>query len=75
MSKSHALPEHRNRAYIYYVATLSRYVLIPADNAREALEAGERHPDLDGRTVLTVRVATKSEIELMDWHEQMLAES
>jgi hypothetical protein len=56
-----------NKTYSYYVGTLSRYVLLPADNAAEALEAGATHPDLGGSTILTVRVASKQEIENWAW--------
>ena len=59
---------------IFYVGTLSRYVLVRAFNAASALKAGELHPVLDGSPVLTVRVATPQEIELTNWHEQKLAE-
>ena len=58
--------------YTYYVGTLSRYVLIKASNASAALEAGERHPDLHGSPILTVRIATRAEIELQEWHDEQI---
>ena len=58
-------------SYTYYVGTLSRYVLVQASNARGALEAGEAHPELNGGTILTIRVASQDEVELMTHLEQM----
>ncbi|WP_145085401.1 hypothetical protein [Anatilimnocola aggregata] len=58
----------------FYVATLSRYVLVQAFNALGALKAGEVHPVLEGSEVLTVRIATPEEIELTEWHEQKVDE-
>lgn len=55
--------------YTYYVATVSRCVILAASNAREALEAAECDPKLNGRPILTVRIATKAEIEMHDWHQ------
>jgi hypothetical protein len=60
--------------HIFYVGTLSRYVIVRAFNAASALKAGELHPVLDGSAVLTVRIARPEEIELTNWHEQKLAE-
>lgn len=59
---------------IFYVGTLSRYVLVKAFNAASALKAGELHPVLNGSDVLTVRIATPDEIELTNWHEQKIDE-
>lgn len=50
---------------IYYVATLSRYVLVPASNAKMALDAAEHNPVLQGGTIITVRLARTEEIELV----------
>ena len=61
-------------ARIFYVGTLSRYVLVRAFNAASALKAGELHPVLDGSAVLTVRIATQDEIEMTTWHEAKVAE-
>jgi hypothetical protein len=63
-----------DKARIFYVATVSRYVLVEAFNAEAALKAGERHPQLNGGEVLTVRVATPDEIDLSEWHKAKSAE-
>jgi len=68
-----------DKRYTYYVGTFSRWTLIPADNAREAIELGEQHPTLkigEARTpvILTARVATPEEREDFAWHENKLAE-
>lgn len=69
----------------WYVATLARYVLVEAENDEQAREKGlpalhELYADVRARlghdvpiNILTVRPATREEIELRDWHEEMLA--
>jgi hypothetical protein len=66
----------------YYVATLSRYVLVEADNERDARERGfaalyDLYADVRERagsevpiTIRTVRPATADEIEWDRWHQQ-----
>jgi hypothetical protein len=34
---------------------------------------GEEHPELNGSTITTVRLADKGEISLMRWHADKLA--
>ena len=62
------------KQYTYYVATFNRWVLIQADDAREALELGEKHPELENKVILTVRISTIAEREQVEWHEKKLAE-
>ena len=68
----------------YYVATLACYVLVEARNETQARELGcaalhDLYADLReklGRKVpidiQTVRLATDDEMELWDWHHDML---
>ncbi len=68
----------------YYVATLACYVLVEARNETQARELGcaalhELYADLReklGREVpiniQTVRLASDAEMELRDWHQEML---
>jgi len=68
----------------YYVATLARYVLVDADDKRQARELGraalhDLYADLRERLgrevpieIRTVRKATGDEIELWTWHHNML---
>lgn len=68
----------------YYVATLARYVLVDAESEEQARERGlpglyELYADVrekPGREVpiniLTVRPATEEEIELGNWHREMV---
>ena len=64
------------KMYTYYVGTFNLWVLIEADNAREALEQGENHPELktseDKAVILTVRVATQKERSDVAWHKKQL---
>ena len=69
----------------YYVATLARYVVIEAENEGQARERGaaalrELYADLRARygrevpiEILVVRPATADEIEMVRFHERMLA--
>lgn len=69
----------------WFVATLARYVLVDAQNEQAARELAapalyDLYADLRkqlGREVpikiLTVRPATDDEIELWNWHHEMLA--
>ena len=70
---------------VYYVATLSRYVLVEAtceararERGREALLAlradnAERRGREAPVNIRTVRLASEDEIELWRWHQEMLA--
>jgi hypothetical protein len=70
----------------YYVATLARYVLVEAANEDEACRlAKPKLYDLYAEVrrefgmdtpirIQTVRPATPEEIELQDWHEEVLAD-
>ena len=69
----------------YLVATLARYVLVEAENEVEARRKGEPalhslYADLREKLghdvpieIRTVRPATKDEIELWQWHHEMVA--
>jgi hypothetical protein len=69
----------------YYVATLARYVLVEADDETTAREVGQAalhtlYADVRERLgkevpieIRTIREATRDEIELWNWHHQMLA--
>ena len=69
----------------YYVATLARYVVIDAENESQARERGaadlrELYADLRARhgrgvpiEIRVVRPATSDEIEMVRFHERMLA--
>ena len=69
----------------FLVATLARYVLVDAENETQARELGqpalhELYADLRERlgrevpiNILPVREATPEEIELMKWHNEMVA--
>jgi hypothetical protein len=69
----------------YFVATLARYVLVNAETEARARELGrialrELYADRRERTggdvpiqVLTVRPATREEIQLGTWHQEMVA--
>jgi len=68
----------------FYVATLARYILVEAEDENAAREAGHAalhalYADLRERLgrevpieIRTVREATQDEIELWQWHHQML---
>ena len=70
----------------YYVATLARYVLVEADDETTAREVGHAalhtlYADVRERLgkevpieIRTIREATREEVELWNWHHQMLAE-
>ncbi|WP_153558800.1 hypothetical protein [Roseimaritima sediminicola] len=68
----------------YYVATLSRYVLVECESEHDARNVGfdrlrqlyrdERHPNadsIDPHSVLVVRPATDAEIDLWQFHQRM----
>jgi len=69
---------------IYYVATLARYVLVDAEDETQARELGrlalhDLYADLRERLgkevpieIRTIREATEDEIELGNWHHDML---
>ncbi len=69
----------------FLVATLARYVLVDAEDETQARELGqpalhELYTDVRERlgrdvpiNILTVREATTGEIELMKWHNEMVA--
>jgi hypothetical protein len=69
----------------YFVATLARYVLVDAADEAEARAKGrpalhELYADLRERlgrevpiAIRTVRPATGAEIELWNWHREMVA--
>lgn len=69
----------------YYVATLARYVLVEADDESAARVAGhaalhDLYADLRERLgrdmpieIRTIRPATTDEIDMMNWHHEMLA--
>jgi len=69
----------------YYIATLARYVVIDAENESQARERGaaalrELYADLRARygrevpiEIRVVRPATTDEIEMVRFHERMLA--
>jgi len=54
---------------IYYVANLVRYELVEASSEAEAKELGQA---LLPTQVRTVRPATPEEIELVNWHNDMV---
>ena len=68
----------------FLVATVARYVLVNADNETQAREVGqpalhELYADLRERLgkdfpirIHTVREATNEEIELWNWHNEMV---
>ena len=70
---------------MYYVATLARYVLVEASSEAEARHRGHDwrynlYADLRERlgndvpiNILTVRPATDSEIDLQQFHDEMVA--
>lgn len=61
----------------YYVATLARYVLVVAENETQAREMGHvALRELDAHlppNIVTVRLATSDESDLLRWHQDMLA--
>ena len=69
----------------YYVATLARYVLVEATDEREARLKGhaalcDLYADVRERLgcdvliqIRTVRPVTGEEVELMRWHNEMVA--
>jgi hypothetical protein len=69
----------------YYVATMARYVLVEAENESQARERGrqalnEQYADLRERLgrdipieIRTVRLATDNEIQLYEWHHEMVS--
>ena len=63
---------------MYYVATLARYVLVTAASEDEARTLGcAALADLDPDApinIRTVRQATADEIELWNWHQDLLNE-
>jgi hypothetical protein len=68
----------------YYVATLAKYVLVEAENEKQARELGrveleKLHADAGRQigmelpvNILVVRPATTDEIEFSRWGEEML---
>jgi len=52
--------DKQGKNYIYYVGTLSRWWLVPADNVLDAIEQAK--PYLGQSDILTCRVATREEI-------------
>lgn len=63
---------------MYYVATLARYVLVSAASEEEARTLGRTAlADLDPEApinIRTVREATADEVELGNWHQDLLNE-
>lgn len=69
----------------YYVATLARYVLVNSEDETQArqlgrLELHDLYADLRERlgrevpiNIRTVRPATNDEIDLWNWHHEMVA--
>ena len=69
----------------YYVATLARYVLVDAEDEATARQLGQTalhdlYADVRERLgkdvpieIRTVREATKEEIDLWNWHHEMIA--
>ena len=55
----------------YYVATLSRYVLVKANGPEQARDQGQVQLPTPVRTV---RLATAGEIGLMAWHNERVRE-
>jgi hypothetical protein len=62
----------KQRTSTYYVAGLARYVLVQASSPDEARDKGEEEL---GRSAITVRNATREEIDLQAVHDRMLWES
>ncbi len=72
-------------AALYYVGTLARNVLVEADDEADARVRGQigldrLDADMPSRTrrdapvrIQTVRLATPGEIELWNWHREMMA--
>ena len=52
---------------------LNCWVVVPANNAEEAIAAGKKELFLLGQEILTVRVATKDEKESMDEMKKLRA--
>lgn len=46
----------------FYIASLARYVIVQAKDAVEAINNNFNHPQLEGTNIVTVRLATKEEI-------------
>lgn len=61
------------KLYNYYVASFNVWTIVHADNAKEAMELGEQTAELKGKTILTVRVATREEMEMHLTHLAFLA--
>ena len=57
----------------YYVASLSRWFIFHANNAREALEQAEQYPDFQGHIIMTIRKATRDEIIGHEMYQKMKA--
>ena len=64
----------------YYVATLSQYVLVDADEAAARIAGQAALAELDGGcrgrvpvVIRTIRPATDDEIELDRWHREAVA--
>ncbi|MGD9856115.1 MAG: hypothetical protein AB7U20_14315 [Planctomycetaceae bacterium] len=61
----------------YFVATFARYVLVDAADEAEARIKGQAALEelVPGRpaVIQTIRHATDSEIDLMAWHNEMVA--
>lgn len=69
----------------YYVATRARYVVVDAANESEARERGmtalhELNADVRAKLgreipieIHTLRLATSDEIDMVRWHERMMA--
>jgi hypothetical protein len=62
------------KQYTYYVGTFNFWTLVQADNAEEAIALAKPDPILQGRPILTVRVATKDEIDMQSAHLNFLCE-
>jgi len=71
---------------MFYVATRARYVLVEAANDTDARRLGqpalrELHAEIDQRIgrdvpveIHVVRPATRDEIELWKWHQELLGQ-
>ena len=79
------MPDRSKTMTTYFVATFARYVLVDAETEARARELGqlalhELFADLRERTggdvpihVLTVRPATREEIQLWTWHHERVS--
>ena len=62
----------------YYVATLSRYVIVDATDEATAREAGrealaELYSEGDQINILTIRLATDAEVDICNTHQENVA--